>query len=85
MADNAIAMNLFAQVHAEVNRHASFGEIENKEIKQQGAFVTATNGIQRRRETTSGWEMLVQWKDGSTTWVSLKDMKESYPVQVDKY
>ena len=29
--------------------------------------------------------MLVQWKDGSITWVSLKDMKESYPVQVAKY
>ena len=29
--------------------------------------------------------MLVQWKDGSTTWVSLKDMKESYPVQVAEY
>ena len=29
--------------------------------------------------------MLLQWKDGSTTWVSLKGMKESYPVQVAKY
>ena len=29
--------------------------------------------------------MLVQWKYGSSTWVSLKDMKESYPVQVAKY
>ena len=29
--------------------------------------------------------MFVQWKDESTTWVSLKDMKKSYPVQVDEY
>ena len=29
--------------------------------------------------------MLVQRKDGSTTWVSLKDTKESYPVQVAEY
>ena len=29
--------------------------------------------------------MIVQWKDGSTTWVSLKDIKESYPVQVADY
>ena len=29
--------------------------------------------------------MLVQWKSGSTTWVELKDMKESYPVQAAEY
>ena len=29
--------------------------------------------------------MLVRWKDGSTTWVPLNDMKESYPVQVSEY
>ena len=45
----------------------------------------AKNSMRRRQETTAGWEMLVQWKYGSTTWVSLKDMKESYPVQVAKY
>ena len=28
---------------------------------------------------------LVQWKDSSTTWVELKDMKEAYPVQVAEY
>jgi hypothetical protein len=29
--------------------------------------------------------MLIKWKDGSTTWVALKDMKEAYPVQVAEY
>ena len=28
---------------------------------------------------------MCQWKDGSTNWVSLKDMKDSYPVQVADY
>ena len=32
-----------------------------------------------------GWDMLVQWKDGSTTWESLIDVKERYPVQVAEY
>jgi hypothetical protein len=27
----------------------------------------------------------VQWKDGSTTWVALKDVKNSYPVQLAEY
>ena len=29
--------------------------------------------------------MLVTWKDGRTTCVALKDMKESYPVQESEY
>ena len=32
-----------------------------------------------------GWQLLIQWKDGSTNWVALKDLKESYPVQVARY
>ena len=27
----------------------------------------------------------MQWKDGSTNWVALKDMKELYPIQVTEY
>jgi hypothetical protein len=34
---------------------------------------------------TQGWQLLCQWKDGSTNWVALKDMKHSYPVQVADY
>ena len=29
--------------------------------------------------------MLIRLKDGSTTWVPLKDTKESYPVEVSEY
>ena len=42
-------------------------------------------GTKRRRETTKGWELLIEWKDGSTNWVSLKDIKESYPVEVAQF
>ena len=42
-------------------------------------------GTKCRRETTKGWELLIEWKDGSTNWVSLKDIKESYPVQVAEF
>lgn len=27
----------------------------------------------------------MQWRDSSATWVSLKDMKEAYPIQTAKY
>ena len=35
--------------------------------------------------TTKVWEILVKWKDGSTTWISLKDVKELHPVQLEEY
>ena len=37
------------------------------------------------KKTTKGWELFVQWKDGSGNWVSLKDLKDSYPLELAKY
>ncbi len=37
------------------------------------------------RRTTKGWQLCALWKDGSTSWESLKDMKEAFKVQVDEY
>ena len=35
--------------------------------------------------TTQGWSLLVSWKDGSSDWMPLKDIKDSYPVQIAEY
>ena len=90
LAANAIAENMFAQVDDEGNRHVLFEAIvdhqtDGTEVKQQDAFLTTRNGNQRRRETTKGWEIRIQWKDGSSTWISMKDVKSSYLVQLAEY
>ena len=54
-------------------------------LDKEDAFITMSNGVKRRRQTTQGWQLLCQWRDGSTTWVALKDMKQSYPKQVAEY
>ena len=82
LAANAIAENLFAQIDDEGNRHVMLDEIighrtNGKEMKQQDAFIISKSGTRRRRETTIGWEILLQWKDKSSTWVATKDVKES--------
>ena len=33
-------------------------------------------------KSTSGWKLLVQWKYRSETWVPLKELKESHPMEV---
>ena len=39
----------------------------------------------RSRQTTVVWKLLVAWKDGTTTWVPLKDLKESNPVEAAEF
>ena len=48
-------------------------------------FIETPSGTRRPKITTKGWFLLVKWKDGTTTWVPLKDLKESNPVQVAEY
>jgi hypothetical protein len=48
---------------------------------QGDAFMNASNGRPRRKQTAKGWELLLNWKDGSEAWVP----KEAFPVQVAEY
>ena len=41
--------------------------------------------VPSHRLTTEGWFFLVSWEDGSQDVVRLKDIKESYPIQVALY
>ena len=90
MAANAIAENLFASVDEEGYRHKLLDTIidlrkTDEAVKDEDDFVVSSNGNKRRIETTKGWEVLVQWKDGTTTWSKMKDVKDSYPVQLAEY
>ena len=42
-------------------------------------------GKRVRWMTTKGWKLCIQWKDGSTSWEHLKDLKESNPIEVAEY
>ena len=56
-------------------------------VAKDDMFVQHTRGGSNamHRRTTKGWQLLVQWKDGSTSWTPLKDLKESNPVEVVEY
>ena len=32
--------------------------------------------------TFDGWEILIEWKDGSTSWVRIKDVKDNNPIEM---
>ena len=90
LSANTIATNMFAQIDEEGNRFVLLDSIidhrtDGSELTSENAFITSKNGGRRKRETTKGWEILLQWKDGSTTWEALKDIKECYPLQIGDY
>ena len=90
MAANTVAENIFAQVDEDGHCEVLFDEIighrtDGLEVPDSEAFVKSANGVQRRKETTRGWEINIQWKDGSTTCHKLKDAKDSYPVYIAEY
>ncbi len=90
LAANVIAENIFATVdnmgRQELQMDTIIGHRKSTDAISKGKeFIKASNGVNRRIETTKGWEILIQWNDGSTTWNKLKDVKDSFPVQLAEY
>ena len=78
---NQIAENLWSQCDAEGRQHAVFSEIVDhrknaRAICKDDGFERGPNGQRRPKKTTVGWDLLVEWKDGSCDWVLLKELKE---------
>eukprot|EP00978_Attheya_sp_CCMP212_P012594 scaffold31500_cov55-Attheya_sp.AAC.3 len=48
-------------------------------------YIVGKNGNKHMRRTTKGWKLLVKWKDGSSYWLPLADLKELDPVQAAEY
>eukprot|EP00804_Cyclotella_cryptica_P016150 CCRYP_004245-RA/>CCRYP_004245-RA protein AED:0.42 eAED:0.42 QI:0/-1/1/1/-1/0/1/0/129 len=47
--------------------------------------VSAVNGKKIVKCSTKSWELCCEWKDGSTSWQKLSDLKESHPLQVAEF
>jgi len=48
-------------------------------------WITSYNGNKQLRRTTQGWNLCVQWKDGSTSWETLANLKSSHLIQTAEY
>ena len=87
---NLIAENILSQVDHDGHRQMMMAEIighrtDGNEIKEGKDKVRSSNGNIRQLETTKGWEINLKWHDGTTTWSKMKDVKDSYPVQLAEY
>jgi hypothetical protein len=87
---NLITENMYSQVDADGCLYALLSEIidhksDGSAVQKDNGFETTKDGQVRPQYMTKGWKLLVSWKDGSTSWVPLKDMKDSFPVEVAEY
>ena len=57
----------------------------NRAVEKKNKVIVSKRGRRSMRQTTVGWKLRVKWKDGTTTWISLKDLKESNPIEVAEY
>ena len=81
---NLIAENMITQCDANGNQCLLFKAIidHKYEIETQ---VTERRGEDHQQDKTRGWTLAVEWKDGSTSWERLRDLKESFPIEVADY
>ena len=86
---NLIAECLYSQIDESGRRLQAMKEIVDHKkgknaLTDEEAYFSTKSGPKPKR-TTRGWRLLIEWKDGSTTWVPLADLKDSYPVQIADY
>ena len=59
--------------------------VDGIETMNKDEFTVSNNRGKRSRDTNKGWEIMIQWKYGSTEWEIIKDVKECYPFQISEY
>lgn len=87
---NIIAENLYSQVDEEGAHYQLLHKIidhwkDASALGTNNGFYVNRSGTRVPKMMTRGWQLLVNWKDGSSSWVPLKDLKESHPLEVAEY
>jgi hypothetical protein len=58
---------------------------EGMAVPIEHKYLTTRSGQRRLRKTTQGWSFLVNWKDGTASWVKLAELKDSYPIELAEF
>ncbi|KAI2496194.1 Reverse transcriptase (RNA-dependent DNA polymerase) [Fragilaria crotonensis] len=81
--------NMYAMCDTEGNQYLLLAGIvdhrkDDSAIERPDMYIQRGSN-QQIRKTTKGWRLCVEWRDGSTSWERLADLKESNPVEVADY
>ena len=89
-AANIIAENIYSQIDKEGYRYQLLECImdhqkDGRAVPKSEGYDISKNGNKARNQTTKGWYFKVKWRNGTDSWLTLKDLKESNPLQVAEY
>lgn len=87
---NPIADLIWANCDEEWQRYRALDEfigykMTPDSIEKEDGYFYGLNGQRDFIKTTKGYEFEIRWCDGQTSWISLKDAKELYPVEMAEY
>ena len=87
---NLIAENIYAQCDPEGNQYVLLDSLldfrrSESALSLADQKIVDTRGRQSIHNTTKGWQLCCQCKDGSTSWDSLNNLKEYHPVHTSKF
>ena len=86
-AANIISENIYSQIDEDRYPYQLLECIldhrkDGRAVPKSERYMVSKNGNKARKQTTKGWYFKVKWQDGTDSWVALKDLKESNPLQV---
>ena len=87
---NKIDATLYYQLENKGSDILQFkGIIDHKKngshMTKETGFTVLKGGQNKCNPTTRGWKVLVQWRDETTTWMDLTDVKEDNPIGLAEY
>jgi len=87
---NLIAENIYAQCNPEGHYQVVFKEITDHRklptaVPKEAGYTIGYNRNRHMKKTTKGWDICVEWCDGTTSWLPLKDVKQANPLELAKY
>jgi hypothetical protein len=85
-----LAEHLLSQVDKEGNQYQIFKEIvdhwkDPKRAVNKADQMYNQGNKSYKKKTTAGWKLEVEWRDGTTSWLPLKTLKNNNPIHVAKY
>ena len=86
MTENLIAENMRSQVYSEVHNYQVLNVIndhsmDGSELKRSDGFIRGCGNNIYPNNKKIVWKLEVKWKDVSLSWIPLKYLKSSNPVE----